>query len=201
MLYPLDSLGNTGWRLVGPTINLLCLTDRVVSAWASAGYPQEIIKFQSYYQDPQNQKKWVPGPQKATKKTSKRRLNIIQFTKHVKKWNLTNTIVFTMFSAHPTPDPGIIFSPKPTKKHTSKLTLKISHLKPRKKLQIAQNRLQSGSRNSSKIIENPTLDPKVSPLVSQWTPGSPTCWPKASPLPPAPCQQVTVDKLIGDMDD
>ena len=37
-----------------------------------------------------------------------------------------------MFSAHPTTDPGIIFWPKPTKKHTSELTLRIDNLTPRK---------------------------------------------------------------------
>ena len=34
-----------------------------------------------------------------------------------------------MFSAHPTTDPGTIFSTKPTKKHTSEPTLKIHYLK------------------------------------------------------------------------
>ena len=37
-----------------------------------------------------------------------------------------------MFSAHPTTDPGILFAPKPFKKHTSELTLKIDNLKPKK---------------------------------------------------------------------
>jgi hypothetical protein len=45
----------------------------------------------------QNQKKWVPGTQKSIKKTPTSRLNIIQFTEHVKKWNLTKTTVFTLF--------------------------------------------------------------------------------------------------------
>ena len=83
-----------------------------------------------------------------------------------------------MFSAHPTTDPGIIFWPKPTKKHTSELTLKIDNLKPRKNKKLAKNRLPTGSPNPLKINENPTLDPKLSPLVSQWTPRSPTWWPK-----------------------
>jgi hypothetical protein len=43
-----------------------------------------------------------------------------------------------MLSAHPTTDPGIIFSPKPTKKHTSELTLKIDKLKPRKNKQTVK---------------------------------------------------------------
>jgi hypothetical protein len=42
------------------------------------------------------------------------------------------TVVFIMFSAHPTTDPGIIFSPKPTQSHTSELTLKNDNPKPRK---------------------------------------------------------------------
>ena len=83
-----------------------------------------------------------------------------------------------MFSAHPTTDPGTIFSPKPTKKHTSELTLKIDNLVPRKKQQTDKKRLPTGSQNPLKISENPTLDPKLPPLVSQWTPRSPTWWPK-----------------------
>ena len=83
-----------------------------------------------------------------------------------------------MFSTHPTRDPGIIFSPKPSKKHTPELTLKIDNLKPRKELQTDKNRLPTGSPNPLKICGNPTLDPKLSPLVSQWTPRSPTWWPK-----------------------
>ena len=83
-----------------------------------------------------------------------------------------------MFSAHPTTDPGIIFWPKPTKKHTSELTLKIDNLKPRKNKKLVKNRLPTGSPNPLKINENPTLDPKLSPLVSQWTPRSTTWWPK-----------------------
>ena len=59
-----------------------------------------------------------------------------------------------MFSAHPTTDPGIIFSPKPTKKHTSELTLKIDNLKPRKIQKNAKNRLPTGSPNPFKIIKN-----------------------------------------------
>ena len=70
-----------------------------------------------------------------------------------------------MFSAHPTTDPGTIFSPKPTKKHTSELTLKIANLKPRKNKKLAKNRLPAGSPNPIKIIKNPTLEPKLLPLV------------------------------------
>ena len=55
-----------------------------------------------------------------------------------------------MFSAHPTTDPGIIFSPKPTKKHTSELTLKIDNLKPRKNKKLVKNRLPTGSPKSIK---------------------------------------------------
>ena len=83
-----------------------------------------------------------------------------------------------MCSAHPRTDPGIIFSPKPTKKHTSELTLKIDNLVPRKKQQTGENRLPTGSPNPLKICGNPTLDPKLSSLVSQWTPRSPTWWSK-----------------------
>ena len=79
-----------------------------------------------------------------------------------------------MFSTHPTTDPGIIFSPKPTKKHTSKLTLKIDNLKPRKNKKIAKNRLPTGSPNPLKIIKNPTLELKLSPLVILSTPQAPT---------------------------
>ena len=83
-----------------------------------------------------------------------------------------------MFSTHPTTDPGTIFSPKPTKKHTSELTLKIDNLVPRKNQQTDKNRLPTGSPNPLKICGNPTLGPKLSPLVSQWTPRSPTWSPK-----------------------
>ena len=83
-----------------------------------------------------------------------------------------------MFSTHPTTDPGTIFSPKPTKKHTSQLTLKIDDLVPRTTKQTYKKRLPTGSPNPLKNSENPTLDPKLSPLVSQWTPRSTTWWPK-----------------------
>ena len=79
-----------------------------------------------------------------------------------------------MFPAHPTTDPGIIFSPKPTKKHTSELTLKIDNLKPRKYKKLAKNQLPTGSPNPLKIIKNPTLEPKLSPLVLLATPQPPT---------------------------
>jgi hypothetical protein len=79
-----------------------------------------------------------------------------------------------MFSAHPTTDPGIIFSSKPTKKHTSKLTLKIDNLKPRKNNQTAKKRLPTASSNPLKIIKNPTLEPKLYPLVLLSTPQPPT---------------------------
>ena len=79
-----------------------------------------------------------------------------------------------MFSAHPTTDPGIIFSPKPTKKHTSELTLKIDNLKPRKNKQTAKFRLPIGFPNPIKIMKNPTLEPKLSPLVLLSTSQPPT---------------------------
>jgi hypothetical protein len=79
-----------------------------------------------------------------------------------------------MFSTHPTTDPGIIFSSKPTKKHTSKLTLKIDNLKPRKNNQTAKKRLPTASSNPLKIIKNPTLEPKLYPLVLLSTPQPPT---------------------------
>ena len=136
--------------------------DPVLSAWAPPGYPSKINDFQTYSPDPQNQKKWVPGIQKATKKTCKSRLDIIQFTKYVKKWNLTKTTVFAMFSAHPTTDPGILFAPKPSKKHTSELTLKIDNLKPKKNKKIVKNRLPTGSLNPLKIIK-----------IQPWSPNCP----------------------------
>ena len=79
-----------------------------------------------------------------------------------------------MFSAHPTTDPGILFAPKPSKKHTSELTLKIDNLKPKKNKKIVKNRLPTGSPNPLKIIKNPTLEPKLSPLVLLATPQPPT---------------------------
>ena len=79
-----------------------------------------------------------------------------------------------MFSAHPTTDPGTIFTPKPIKKHTSELTLKIDNLVPRKKQRTDKNRLPTGSPNPLKIIKNPTLDPKLSPLELLATPQPPT---------------------------
>ena len=79
-----------------------------------------------------------------------------------------------MFSAHPTTDPGTIFSPKPTKKHTSELTLEIDNLVPRKNQQTDKNRLPTGSPNPLKISKNPTLEPKLSPLVLLATPQPPT---------------------------
>ena len=100
--------------------------------------PRKSSIFRPTRQTLKNQKNWFQGTQDATKKTSKSRLDIIQFTKYVKKWNLTKTIVFTMFSAHPTTDSGTIFSPKPTKKHTRELTLEIDNLEPRKNKQTGK---------------------------------------------------------------
>ena len=79
-----------------------------------------------------------------------------------------------MFSTHPTTDPGTIFSPEPTKKHTSELTLKIDNLKPRKNKKLPKNRLPTGSQNQLKIIKNQTQKPKLSPLVLLATPQPPT---------------------------
>ena len=79
-----------------------------------------------------------------------------------------------MFSAHPTTDPGPIFSPKPTKKHTSEPTLKIHYLKLGKKQKTDKKRLPTGSQNPLKIIKTPTLEPKLSPLVLLSTPQPPT---------------------------
>ena len=79
-----------------------------------------------------------------------------------------------MFPLHPTTDPGKTFAPKPTKKHTSELTLKIDNLKPRKNKQTAKNRLPTGSPNPLKIIKNLTLEPKLSPLVLLSTSQPPT---------------------------
>ena len=79
-----------------------------------------------------------------------------------------------MFSTHPTTDPGIIFSPKPTKKHTSKLTLKIDNFKPRKNKQTGKKRLPTSSPNPLKIRKNPTLELELSPLVLLATPQPPT---------------------------
>ena len=79
-----------------------------------------------------------------------------------------------MFSAHPTTDPGPIFSPKPTKKHTSEPTLKIHYLKPGKNKKTDEKPLPTGSPNPLKIIKNPTLEPKLSPLVLLSTPQPPT---------------------------
>ena len=56
--------------------------------------------------------------------------------------------------------------------------VKIDNLVPRKKQQTDKNRVSTGSPNPLKICGNPTLDPKLSPLVSQWTPRSPTWWSK-----------------------
>ena len=79
-----------------------------------------------------------------------------------------------MFLTHPTTDPGIIFSLKAIKKHTSELTLKIANLEPRKNKKLAKNQLPTGSPNPLKIIKNPTLDPKLSPLELLATPQPPT---------------------------
>ena len=75
-------------------------------------------------------------------KKPKSRLNITQFIKYVKKRNLMKTIVFIMFPTHPTTDPGIVLSPKPTKKHTLELTFKNDNLKPGKNKQAAKNQPQ-----------------------------------------------------------
>ena len=101
-----------------------------------------------------------------------------------------------MFSAHPTSDSGVISSPKQTKKHTSKPTLQKSDHKPEKNNYTHKNRLPRGSQNPSKINENPTLDPKVSPLVSLWTHGSPTWSPKGkNQAPKVPKWSLKVSKI------
>ena len=96
------------------------------------GTPRKSSNFKPTPRTLTSKKKLAQGTQKATKKTSKSRLDIIQFTKHVKKLNLTKTIVFVMFSAHPTSESGVICSPKPIKTHTSKPTLQTSRPKPEK---------------------------------------------------------------------
>jgi len=53
---------------------------------------------------------------KKYEKLYKNRLDVMQFIEYVKKWNLMKTIVFAMFSAHPTTEAGIIFSSKATNK-------------------------------------------------------------------------------------
>jgi hypothetical protein len=79
-----------------------------------------------------------------------------------------------MFWAHPTTGPCAISSPKPIKKHTSELTFKIDNLTPRKNKQTAQNQLPAGCPNPLKIIENLTLEPKLShgvpvdPSTTNW---------------------------------
>jgi hypothetical protein len=101
-----------------------------------------------------------------------------------------------MFPARPTTDPAGISVRKPTKKHTSEPTLQISHPKPKKNKQTHQNRLPNESPNPSKINENPTLDPKVSPLVSLWTHGSPTWSPKGkNQAPKVPKWSLKVSKI------
>ena len=76
------------------------------------------------------------------KETPKSRLDTTQFIRYVKKQNQMETIVFVAFPAHPTTDPGIVHSPKPTKNHTLELTLKNDNLKPGRNEQAAKNRPQ-----------------------------------------------------------
>ena len=80
-----------------------------------------------------------------------------------------------MFSAHPTTDPGIIFSAKRIKKHTSELTLKIGNLKPRKKRQTAKkstpNRFPKSIKNHYKSNPGAQAVPfgaPVDPSTTNW---------------------------------
>ena len=75
-----------------------------------------------------------------------------------------------MFSAHTTTDPGIIFSPKATKKHTSELTLKIDNLQPRQNKQTDKKRLPTGYPNPLKIVK-----------IQPWSPSCPL-WCSCRPL-------------------
>ena len=68
--------------------------------------------------------------------------------------------------------------------------------KPEKINLTHKNRLPNGSPNPSKINENPTLDPKVSPLVSLCTHGSPTWSPKGkNQAPKVPKWSLKVSKI------
>ena len=78
-----------------------------------------------------------------------------------------------MFSAHPTTDPGPISHPNPPK-NTPKPTLKIHYLKPGKNKKTYKRPLPTGSPNPLKIIKNPTLEPKLSPLELLATAQPPT---------------------------
>ena len=89
-----------------------------------------------------------------------------------------------MFSAHPTTDPGVTSSPKPTKKHTPELTLQISHPKPKKNKQTDQNRFPRGSQNHQKSRK---IQPRT-PTCPLWCPCGPMdhqhSHPKAKIKPP-----------------
>ena len=58
-------------------------TEPVPSAWDLPGYPSKIIDFQTCSQDPEKAEESAQGTQKATKKTSESRLEVIQFTKYL----------------------------------------------------------------------------------------------------------------------
>ena len=78
--------------------------------------------------------------------------------------------IYYMCSAHPTTDPGVISSPKPTKKHTSEPTLQISHPKPKKRSRLIKTDSQ--------------MDPQIhqkSMKIQPWTPRCPL-WCPCGPM-------------------
>ena len=75
-----------------------------------------------------------------------------------------------MFSAHPTSDSAVIFSPEPTKKHTSKPTLQISHPKPKKASRLMKIDPQEGPKIPQKSMK-----------IHPWTPRCPL-WCPCGPM-------------------
>jgi hypothetical protein len=147
----------------------------MLSAWAPPGHPSKIIEFQTHSQDHQKSEKYNSRYSKTYQKDIQKSTGYhpVHCIRAKVKPN-HNRRIYNVFSPSVNRSWHHFLTQTHQKTHLGTDSNKKSTLTT-KNTQRYQKRLQSGTHNSSKINGNPTLDPKVSPLVSLWTPGSPTC--------------------------
>ena len=98
----------------------------------------------------------------------------------MKKWKLTKTIVFTMFSAHIASMFGSIFHSESIQKAVRNPTSHFETEKTEKVHKMSPKRSPMGTPNPLKINKKTTSDPQTSTPGSKGRPGSP----KWAPRPP-----------------
>jgi hypothetical protein len=96
-------------------------------------------------------------PKTAVQKASKNRLDIIQFTKYVKKWNLSKTTVFIMFSIHLRTDPGVMSTQKQLKNKPQTWHLKFITSSQEKNTKTDKTQGPMGSQNLQNITTKTQL--------------------------------------------